>query len=110
MHLIRYDRGVDHLDGQLKPAAFLSYAHADDCNDNGGISRLRVALQREIGLQVDKDFTIFQDTDDIPWGTNWSMRIEQVLDASTFLIAIITPAFFHSDECMREVEVFLGRE
>ena len=52
------------------PAAFFSYAHADDEHD-GALTRLHAALEQEIGLQLGADFTLFIDRDDIVWGESW---------------------------------------
>jgi len=61
-------------------------------------------------MQLGEDFPIFQDRNDIQWGQNWEERIEKSLDAVTFLIPILTPSFFKSPYCRKEVEQFLKRE
>ena len=61
-------------------------------------------------LQTGEKFDIFQDRKNIAWGQQWRQRINESLDAVTFLIPIITPGFFTSTECRAELEKFLERE
>lgn len=93
-----------------KAAAFLSYAHVDDIYEDGRVSRLRERLAAEVRLQAGHEFPIFQDRNDVRWGQNWLKRIDGGLDASTFLIPVLTPSFFKSAQCRREVRRFLERE
>lgn len=96
---------------ELEPpefAAFMSYAHID--HSDGYLTSFRKALSREIHLQTGQEFPIFQDRKDILWGKNWSSRIDQALNAATFLIVIITPSFFRSQHCQNELEKFVERE
>ena len=43
-------------------------------------------------LQTGEAFEVFQDRLDIAWGQAWQQRIDESLDAVTFLIPVITPA------------------
>jgi F-box protein 11 len=61
-------------------------------------------------MQLGEEFSIFQDRNDISWGQQWKQRIDDTIDATTFLIPIITPVFFKSPACRGEVERFLERE
>jgi F-box protein 11 len=53
---------------------------------------------------------VFQDRDDIAWGEAWQQRIDNAIDATSFLIPVITPAYFKSAPCRRELRRFLRRE
>jgi len=88
----------------------MSYAHADDKHDFGQLTQFRERLGGEVGVQTAKDFPIFQDRDSVEWGQNWKQRIDASLDAATFLLVFLTPNFFGSQECAREVKRFLIRE
>jgi nitrous oxidase accessory protein NosD len=90
------------------PAAFFSYAHADDEAD-GALRRLHAALADEVSAQLGAGFPLFIDRD-IAWGDNWRQRIDDSLDNSTLLIPVITPRFFASAECRRELSRFFDRE
>ena len=95
---------------KLKPAAFLSYVRFDDEHEDGRLSEFRKRLSGEVRVQTGEEFTIFQDRNDISWGQNWQKRIDESIDHSTFLICILTPGFFKSDACRKEVERFIERE
>ena len=90
-----------------KPVAFISYAHRDD--RDGSLTRLRQYLEVIVGQQTGEDIKIFLDHD-IEWGQNWRERIEESLDEVTFLIPIVTPSFFTSEDCRKELRRFLDRE
>lgn len=90
--------------------AFLSYAHRDNDNDGNRITHLREALEKAVEIQAGQPFPIFQDRGGIPWGRAWREQVDEALDGSTFLIPILTPSFFRSEECTREAERFLDRE
>lgn len=92
------------------PAAFMSYSRFDDKHERGHLTRLRKRLSNEVRAQTGKVFPIFQDRFDIRWGDAWQSRIDQALDAVTFLIPIISPSFFASDACREEVERFHRNE
>lgn len=91
------------------PIAFFSYVHDDDTHDHGRLTRIRERLQGEISIQWGERVEIFQDRD-MRWGTAWKERIENTLDATTFLIPVITPRYFASTPCRQELERFLERE
>lgn len=67
-------------------------------------------LRQEISQQLGRDFAIFRDRDHLQWGENWRRRIDESLDSVTYLLAIHSPSFFGSRECMRELEKFRERE
>lgn len=87
---------------ERESAAFLSYAHADDQQDQ--ITTLRKHLAEAVSATTGTTFHIFQDRNDINWGQQWQERIYGTLDAVTFLIPILTPRFFQSQYCRDEVK------
>lgn len=92
-----------------EPVAFLSYANADDEHDGHSITAFRKALESALRIHTGQQLTIFQDRD-LAWGEAWRERIDGSLDAVAVLIPILTPGFFASQECRREVGRFLERE
>ncbi|XCN73842.1 MAG: right-handed parallel beta-helix repeat-containing protein [Candidatus Electrothrix aestuarii] len=90
--------------------AFMSYVNDDDRYANGKITQFREHLSRAVKAHSGKPFEIFQDKKDIKWGQQWQERINDALDATLFLIPIITPSFFNSVPCREELERFLKRE
>ena len=93
-----------------QPIAFMSYVRFVDEHDEGRLTEFRKRLSGEVRVQTGDEFLVFQDRNDIQWGQNWKGRIEESLDAVTFLIPIITPGFFKSDACRNELQLFLDRE
>lgn len=94
-----------------KPIGFMSYSNLDDEHDNGNISNFRMRLRGEVRMQSgDASFDIFQDHIDIVWGQQWQQRLDDSLSSVRLLIPIITPSFFKSEACRREVERFVRRE
>jgi cobaltochelatase CobT len=91
-------------------AAFLSYVHSDDDHDRGRITQLRERLEGEVKMHTGLPFRIFQDRNDLEWGQHWESRISDTLDATTFLIPVITPSFFKSPACRSEFSIFQKRE
>jgi F-box protein 11 len=90
--------------------AFMSYVNLDDQHEQGRLTQFRERLSGEVRMQTGEPFDIFQDRKDIAWGQQWQERINHSLDAVTFLIPIITPAFFKSTACREELKYFLKRE
>lgn len=93
-----------------EPAAFLSYARFDDAHAGGRVVDLARQLANEVRAQTGRPFPLFVDRKDIAWGESWRRRIEGALDASTFLIPVVTPSFFTSKGCRGELWRFLQRE
>ena len=95
---------------EIDPAGFASYAHADNDQDEQRITEIISRLEGEVQVQTGREFRIFVDRDDIAVGQQWKARIDDSLNEVTFLIPFLTPSFFTSGECRREVERFLERE
>jgi F-box protein 11 len=94
-----------------QPAAFMSYAQKDDKHDFNQLSLFRERLSGEVQVQTAMEsFDIFHDRTSVSWGENWKQRVDEALDSTTFLLVFLTPNFFASKECKREVRRFLERE
>jgi parallel beta-helix repeat protein len=93
-----------------EPVGFMSYVRFDDQHEGGRLTEFCKRLAGEVRMQTGESFHIFQDRNDIAWGEQWQQRIEESIDAVTFLIPILTPAFFRSPPCRQELERFLDRE
>ena len=92
------------------PLAFLSYVNLDDHHEQGRLTQFRERLSGEVRMQTGEPFEIFQDKKDIALGQPWQERLDSSLAAVTFLLPIITPAFFKSTACRAELELFMKRE
>jgi hypothetical protein len=93
-----------------QPIAFMSYVHFVDQHEHGRLTDFRERLSGEVQLRTGSEFPIFQDRKDIAWGQQWRERINESLDAVTFLIPILTASFFKSEPCRNELKRFLDRE
>lgn len=89
-------------------AGFMSYAHIDDADKR--LTELCRYLSQEVQRQTGEEFRIFQDRSDIGVGQQWRPRISESIDSADFLIAFLSPGFFKSTECGREVALFFKRE
>lgn len=88
---------------------FWSYAHADDSAEGGRITQLARNLQEEYSLVTAQEIQLFLDRDDLTWGDNWRKHIDEALAGITFFIPILTPRYFQSEECRRELLTFTQR-
>jgi uncharacterized membrane protein YeaQ/YmgE (transglycosylase-associated protein family) len=89
---------------------FFSYSRQDDEHSEGALSRLRTRIQRELRLQLGRDFRLWQDTAAIPNGALWEDEIKRAIAESAFFIPIVTPSAVGSTHCRFEFEAFLERE
>ena len=86
-------------------AGFWSYVHEDDDDDDGAVVRLADRVMSEYALLSGESLKLFIDRD-IAWGEEWKRRIDEALQDTTFFIPIITPRYFKSAECRRELIKF----
>ena len=95
----------------LEPIGFWSYTRLDDEHSGNRLSMLRKRLFRELRQKVGgrRTVEIFQDTETIPFGSDWQNQIDAWLDAASFFIPIITPSFLQSEGCCYEVTRFRER-
>lgn len=87
---------------------FMSYAHADQSSAVGGDLRqfVRDVVDALEGV-FDRRVTAFIDIDDGQWGELLWDRIDAGLQASTFLLPLVTPRYLTSDSCRTEFTRFL---
>ncbi|WP_310713401.1 toll/interleukin-1 receptor domain-containing protein [Streptomyces lydicus] len=93
---------------QQDPAGFWSYTHRDDEIEEGRIRRLAQKIANEFEGITAETLHVFLDKQDIKWGDEWRHRIDNALTGSTFFMPIVTPRFFKSEECRRELIMFYG--
>lgn len=84
---------------------------------HGAIRRVAEHVQDEYGVITGGlELNLFLDNMKLKWGDKWRDRIREAVDNSTFFIPIITPRYFKSEECRRELLGFadqaqeMGRE
>ncbi len=91
--------------GEAALAGFWSYVRADDGAEGGRIVRLAELVKNEYAMLTGREIDVFADRD-IRWGDEWKRRIDEALQGTAFFIGVITPRFFDSEECRRELLTF----
>jgi TIR domain-containing protein len=89
---------------------FFSYSRFDNRHSGEWLTGLRAQLENEVSAQTGNPIKIFQDVEGISWGEQWHKAILSSLDATVFLIPVITPHYFTSAACREEIERFVSRE
>jgi tetratricopeptide (TPR) repeat protein/8-oxo-dGTP pyrophosphatase MutT (NUDIX family) len=87
---------------------FVSYAHADD--HDGWVTELITAIRAEHAEFTPTPLRVFFDRDEIRSMDDWQRRIYDGLHASTLMLAVLSEAYFRSDYCHREWEVYRYQE
>lgn len=85
---------------------FWSYVHADDQAEGERISRLARDLASQFEMLTGEPLTLFLDKDAIKWGEDWRDKIDSSLASVAFFIPVMTPRYFMSPECRRELQFF----
>ena len=95
----------------LTPTGFLSYARSDDEHSGGIASALRLGLLGEMQLRVGRQpiVEIFLDRERIGSGLSWERAIREAIGCANFFMPILTPAFFQSEWCCKELLMFRQR-
>lgn len=91
----------------LNASGFWSYVHSDDDAEGGRITELAQEVMKQFSLYTASELQIFLDSADLKWGDDWQAEVDAALDAVTFFIPIITPGYFASAECRRELLEFM---
>ncbi|MCR3746301.1 toll/interleukin-1 receptor domain-containing protein [Lentzea californiensis] len=88
---------------------FWSYAHADDTAESGRITQLARDVVAQYEMITGDSIDLFLDRDNLEWGDEWRPKIDATLSSVAFFIAILTPRYFQSKECRRELDFFARR-
>lgn len=88
---------------------FWSYVHADDQAEGDRISRLARDVIAQFEVITGETTSLFLDKDDIVWGENWRDTIDKNLASAAFFIPVMTPRYFMSPECRRELQYVARR-
>lgn len=92
---------------QLK--GFWSYVRNDDDAEGGRVSRLAQDVAGQFEMITGEKIDLFLDRDDIDWGEDWRNKIDDSLSSIGFFIAVLSPRYFMSSECRRELQFFARR-
>lgn len=88
---------------------FWSYVHTDDDADGGRIAQLARDVVAQYEMLTGDSIRLFLDRDNIEWGDEWRLKIDSTLESVAFFIAVLTPRYFRSVECRRELNFFARR-
>lgn len=88
---------------------FWSYVHADDEAEGGRISQLARDVGQQFQMLTGESLSLFLDKDALKWGENWRDKIDSNLARVAFFIPVMTPRYFLSPECRRELQFFARR-
>jgi hypothetical protein len=89
--------------------AFWSYVHKDDDAESGRVVRLATDLAAQYEMITGEPIEIFVDQRSLQWGDEWRSRVDAALESMAFFVAVLTPRYFMSVECRRELQTF-GRQ
>lgn len=85
---------------------FWSYVHADDTADGGRISQLARDIVAQYEVLTGESIDLFLDKDALGWGDDWQEKVDESLSSVAFFIPVLTPRYFISSECRRELRFF----
>lgn len=88
------------------PTGFWSYVHADDDAEGGRIVKLAHDVVARYQMVTGEEIDLFLDRDSLEWGDAWRSKVDEALTGVAFFIPVITPRFFQSAECRRELNFF----
>lgn len=88
---------------------FWSYVHADDNVDMGRVVQLGRDIVANYEAITAESVELFLDLDYLHWGDTWRDRIDEALSNVAFFVPVLTPRYFKSPECRRELQFFVGR-
>lgn len=89
--------------------AFWSYTRRDNEKDKGRIRQLAEDIADEYEILSGDELKLFLDLEEIKWGDDWKASIDSALEGIAFFIPVVTPAYFNSDQCRRELQRFADK-
>ena len=63
-----------------------------------------------LGDALNKDVSVFKDTEDIEVGSSWPQRLRNALACSKCMVSILSPSYFRSEWCLQEFAVMHHRQ
>ncbi len=90
---------------------FVSYAHSDDRGENSGkVAAIVDAIKAEYARTIGAPLSVFFDTEAILAMDDWEARILTGLRQSKMMVAVLSPAYFASEYCRKEWEIYVETE
>ncbi len=88
---------------------FWSYVHADDDAEGGRVAQLARDVVAQYEMITGDSISLFLDRDTLEWGDDWRPKVDSSLASVAFFIPVLTPRYFQSAECRRELNFFARR-
>ncbi len=88
---------------------FWSYVHKDNQLDFERIADLARDIVANYEAIRGEGIQLFLDSDELQWGDKWREKIDRSLSNVAFFVPVLTPRFFQSVECRRELQFFLDQ-
>lgn len=91
------------------PVFFVSHARSDtDTYLERLVADLTNEVRRKLGRRTEEDIR-FWDSQEIELGERWPERLSDALRKAKLCVCLLSPAYFNSEFCGREFEVFRNR-
>jgi hypothetical protein len=88
---------------------FWSYVHKDDEAEGARITQLGRDIKDQYEMITGDEIELFLDRDSLDWGDDWKGELDASLESVAFFIPVLTPRYFQSAECRRELNFFARR-
>jgi hypothetical protein len=85
---------------------FWSYVHKDDDAELGRIRQLARDISNQFEMLTGEALEFFFDRDTLQWGDDWKQKVDEAIAAGALFIPVLTPRYFMSPECRRELNSF----
>lgn len=95
-----------NMDPMTAIDGFWSYVHADDDAESGRIAQLARDVVAQFEMLTGESISLFLDRDRLQWGDDWRPKVDASLSSIAFFVPVITPRYFMSEECRRELNYF----
>ncbi len=81
---------------------FISYATLNDERDSGVVQWVQEQLQGELLVQSGVVCDVFLDRKDLQWGQRWESVLNERINSSMDMLAVLSPSYFESSHCHDE--------
>lgn len=92
---------------QFENDIFISYPRVANAVD-GWVDDFCTILAASLAERLGRDVKIWRDVDDINGSDAWRDQIARAVGSAGVFIPLIVPGYFERDECLKELDQFLG--
>jgi len=98
----------------VRQDVFVSYAHLDNLPDlptqQGWVSIFQTALRNRLSRELGRPANVWWDERELDGVRQFDDEIREACDASTVMVAVLSPRYVDSDSCRKELDYFTRRE